>query len=318
MPLHLGIVASSGGGANWTRRVLPSQTKISAAVYANLTGGKYYAFCQSVTSPQSFRSADGITWTAESQTITNVFAAGANSSTIVIMGPSAFTRTSTDGTSWTSRTATGSGTARTGIWDGTRFIFVGTDLTNNLMHSTTGATWTTIDVGPGLRDIAWNGSSTYLAIESASSSTYRICTANPTSAGNWTSSTLPTTAVWGTVAYGAGTWVIARPGSTSYATSTNGTTWTTRTLPDRLSPTTTTPVARIRFVDNNFVMWGEDLKALWTSGDGISWTQQIEAIDFTFDYQMTAAIGSGFGDTLVFGYDASADQTFNSYFTNGI
>jgi len=143
MSLTLGIVASSGAGANWTRRTLPSQTKISASVYANLTGGKYFAFSANATTAQLFRSADGITWTADSQTPSNVLAAGANSSTIVIMGASV--RTSTDGTSWTSRTATGSTTARTGIWDGTRFIFVGTDLTNNLMHSTTGATWTTID-----------------------------------------------------------------------------------------------------------------------------------------------------------------------------
>lgn len=53
-----------------------------------------------------------------------------------------------------------------------------------------------------------------------------------TNGSTWTSMTMPSTAEWRDVAYGLGEWVAVANGGTKAAVSTNGVTWTASTLPD--------------------------------------------------------------------------------------
>lgn len=88
----------------------------------------------------------------------------------------------------------------------------------------------------------------------------------------WTPNTsMPSSAAWSSVAFGAGTYVAlgSAAASTAYATSTNGTSWTSRTtLPSAIW-------TNVTFGGSQFVAVGTN--AVATSRDGITWTSRTIA-----------------------------------------
>ena len=184
-------------------------------------------------------SSDGISWTQGTLPYTLLTrGCAARSNMLVVFPTNGQPYVTTDGTTWTAYGSTFSGTVYRGIWDGTRFLFP----TNNtgatgLFFSTNidATTWSSIDVGSGGFFIAFDGSSTYIVGNAAQGTSGRICTSDPTVATNWTSITFPSNGIWIDAAYGNGIWVAIRAGVGDYATSTNGTTWTARTLPSSTS-----------------------------------------------------------------------------------
>ena len=181
---------------------------------------------------------------------------------------------SDNGTTWTSTTiwSTTQQTTRV-IHDGTRFLALGTSqTTQNLATSSDGATWARILLAStSFRDIAYDGSSTYIALASGSGLS-EICTSNPTVAGNWTQITGLTLVGARAIAYGNGVWVAIRDnGSTSYATSTNGTTWTARTF--AVAPSSSGDFTKITF-HNGYFYYQSSATAIYSSPDGITWTAQ--------------------------------------------
>ncbi len=182
---------------------------------------------------------------------------------------------SDNGTTWTATTiwSTTQQTQRI-IYDGTRFLAVGnSQTTQNLATSSDGATWARLLMATPVtfRDIAFDGNNTYIALGSGSG-TSEICTSDPTVAGNWTQIAGLTLNGGRAIAYGNGVWVaLADNGSTNYQTSTNGTTWTARTLP--ASPTSSGDFFKITF-HNGYFYYQSSATAIYSSPDGITWTVQ--------------------------------------------
>jgi photosystem II stability/assembly factor-like uncharacterized protein len=85
----------------------------------------------------------------------------------------------------------------------------------------------------------------------------------------WTQRTLPTSANWSAVTFGASTFVAVATGSSIAATSADGITWTQRTLPVSAAWTSVT------FGASTFVaVAGSSSTIAATSADGITWTQR--------------------------------------------
>lgn len=249
-------------------------------VYADLANAKWfitYGLSSSGLRTSNYAySTDGDTWTigtlpasAEVRCIATdgsrvVACATANGTT----AGTSQAYVSTNGTTWT--TYSFPATTLTGseiIWDGTRFLHITTDTsTNGLLYSTNGTSWSGIDVGNGGNAIDFDGTSRYIVVGS-SSTVGRTCTSNPTVANNWSDITLPGTAQWTAIEYGDGTWLALQVNSNVSATSTNGTTWTARTVPF----TTPTGVAHeVAYYQGKWYIYQDG--TLYTSTDAITWT----------------------------------------------
>lgn len=221
---YLWASASIGGGA------------YNGGVYANLANGKFFGFENNNNAQTtSYRySTNGTSWTNGTLPLSRKWGkAATNGSRVVVVATDVDSSAYTDnGTTWTSTSMPGASGFSDILWDGTRFLAVSVDTgSGNLSYSTDGATWTGIDIGSGFYGIGFNGATRYIAGPIASTSTARTTTSDPTVAGNWGNLTMPSTGTWISFIYGNGTWLANRADATSYATSTNGTTWTSRTLP---------------------------------------------------------------------------------------
>ena len=90
--------------------------------------------------------------------------------------------------------------------------------------------------------------------------------ASSTDGITWTTRTLPTNTYWKSATFGNNTFVSVATFSTSAATSTDGITWTARTLPASYTWNSVT------FGNNTFLTVGYESTAAATSTDGITWT----------------------------------------------
>lgn len=263
----------------------------SAGAYAPLTAGSYYLFRGGIfdnsqeTSTAYYYSSNGSTWTTGTlPTATGISCAAFNGTTLLILsgfGANSDTAwTTTNGTTWTARdTGVSAGKHTSAFWDGTRFLVTWTDAGGGIKHSTDGVTWTQIDPGPGLSQIAFDGTSTYVALRydagTNGTNTGYVCSGNPTTVGNWTTSTMPSSLPWSRVVYGNGVFVAFANNTQSYATSTNGTTWTNRTLATNEEFGGSGDGSENRnfplFFEGLFYYWSGN-RNLFSSSDGITWT----------------------------------------------
>ena len=251
------------------------------ATYANLANAKWFGFGQTAADAATTTYARSNTinsgWTTGTLPASRIWGpAATNGSRVVVTANSSSSGAYTDnGTTWTSTTMWTSSVTTTDIlWDGTRFLALSTSSSQGLSHSTDGATWSQVNIGSGGYDLAFDGISRYVLMTDSSSTTALTCTSNPTVAGNWSSITMPGIArTWVNVVYGNGTWLAIASNTSISATSTNGTTWTQRTLPLTYSSNTN---AKIFFYDGLFYYHaqnsGSPKLTIYTSSDGVSWT----------------------------------------------
>jgi hypothetical protein len=279
-----GLIAALKSGIAWSLRTLPVSWLWKAATYAPLSNASFFAFGASTntgTTSTYYYSTDGDSWSSGTlpAAVAPRWAVGSGSRVVIgfsfaFLGGGYYTD---DGTTWTATSIfSGGGTTiipQDGFWNGNRFIFVTSNTgSNGLCHSTSGTSWTRYDVGNGGQSIAFDGSSTYVVV--LNSSTGRINTTDITSAAAWSNITLPSTSNWTSVRHNGSIWVAAIANSTSYATSTDGTTWTSRTLPAALSGTGTAIRPKMEVRDGKFYYINLDgtTATPYSSTDGINWT----------------------------------------------
>lgn len=285
-----GLIGSFKKLFGWRYGSLVDTRRWQTAAYADLANGKYFAFgaSDSGNAMTLYKySNDGETWTDGTLPASiRVRASATDGTTLCIfVDTDSNVYTTANGTTWTSRTR-GSYTARQAIWDGTYFLCVTTNTsTDGLLYSTPSdlGSWNNIDVGNGGFSIAYDGSSRYVVMSATSTATHRTNTSNPTVAANWSDITLPAASNWVDVVYGNGIWVAMRFNSSSYATSTNGTTWTSRTLPF----TQPNGYNRTLFYDGNFYTYDATNTRMYKSSDGINWS-----IDTTLTLTTTVILGA--------------------------
>lgn len=293
------------------------------AAYAPLTNASWFIFggSNTGTAHSNYRygsTASAIT-TSGTLPASKIWGRASTNGTRLLVTPrqSDTTGAYTDnGTTWTSTTIFASAVViRDTIWDGTYFLVLSEDATNNLSYSTDATSWTRLDTGNGGYTIRFDGTSRYIILEDALSSSYRTCTASPIVAGNWTNLTLPSSARWQGLAYGNGTWVAWQNDSENYATSTDGTTWTARTLagPNNWSLAGDYN-AQIVFANGYFYIAegnGADTGQIWASTDGITWTSQT--FTYSGDTRYINAWASSPDAIIGVGYSNSTDGSLIGY-----
>ena len=270
---------------SWTQEATSDKVYLGA-VYAPLLNGSYFAFGGSLTGGDSNTYRYSLTgepgsWsTGTLPSSLEAYGAAVTDGTKIIVFPSGAPTSAgfpytTNGTSWSTASHPFSGTSYQvydAIYDGTRFLAVTSTLGNEgLIHSTSGTSaWSGIDVGSGGYAIAFDGSSRYIVLSAASTATHRTTTSTPTVAGNWSNITLPSSGTWASVAYGNGIWVaFLAGGGTTYATSTNGTTWTARTRPSAFTLDSSDPFGKVFFAFDKF--WYFWAGFTYYSLDGVEW-----------------------------------------------
>ncbi len=311
-------------GWTWTTQTLDTARYITAGTYAPLTNGSYFFFlngAQTDTGEQPNTSAylysvDGDTWEAGTLPVNKKYSgaafngttlvvnvAGVNLSGELIVDDDALT--TTNGTTWTVRDTNEADPKWDVIWDGTRFLLTAEDTSVGLRHSTDGTTWTSIDPGPALWRIAYDGSSRYFGLPYVTNATniIRTNTGNPTTAGNWVGATLPRSEIWQSAIFGNGTWLIFEADTAgNYLTSTDGTTWTQRVMPGSLGrPNLARNFQRPMFVDGDFYI--VLLGVLYKSSDGVTW--QTVTVSGSPSQRINAwaigpnkIVGGGWGDIM--------------------
>lgn len=223
-----------------------------------------------ISDNNSLISTNGANWTQG--TLPAAMRAIAGNGNIVVAFPNTggLPWYTTDGTTWTRSTGTGNGeSVRHAYWDGNKFIAVSENSTPTITTSTDGIAWTgntSLNGSGGATGITNNGT-TYLAVL-RDEVLARLSTNNLVS---FTGVSLGTDASWSAVAFANGVYVVIANNNTSYRTSTNGTTWTIRTLP--AAPGTngnSGALVRMGVVDGRFVYVASNTR-LYESSDGINW-----------------------------------------------
>lgn len=215
---------------------LPASSKVWKAVAWN--EATFAAAEQLIAGTTGATSTDGITWTSRTVPagIWRDMAYGAG--LFVLVGNSGgvtICATSPDGITWTSRTIPNLfGAGYCIAWSGSEFVVGGE--TGRIARSTDGINWgSAINTGLGapVQSITWDGAKFCAVATSGSSPTPTATSSNGTS---WSTGSFAST--WNTrgVAGNGSILVSVQAGSgTTYYTSTDGLSWTSRTLPSVLS-----------------------------------------------------------------------------------
>lgn len=304
--IFAGLIGSLKRVLSWSTGTVTDQV-YRDATYSNLTNGKYFAFGPdsqgSVTTSYQY-STDGSTFITGTLPASNLWTATASSPTRVIaLRSSSTTGYYTDnGTTWveTGAIAASSQSPRQIIWDGTRFI-VAAGSSRALYYSTNGTgSWSSITslgitTGSAL-GVGYDGINRHIITSTSTTAEAGTTTSFPSS---WSLITMPSTGVWVCPVYGNGIWVATRLGSSSYGTSTNGTTWTSRTLPSLFSETTSDLYAKLIFTDGKFYYY--QTNNLYSSTDGINWVTEATVTGGSLDNVNGWAVGGG--KIIAFGYD---------------
>lgn len=310
MPFSLGFWANNTAPtvATWAMQNAPNTAVLEwqAVAYKSLANGNWFMRQGGAASTANYYySTDGSSWTTgtlpAASTRWRLLIAGSDRvvalRSLTTTGGAAYT---TNGTTWTSANLPSGCTFYQGIWDGTRFIAVGVrDATQDLYYSTDGSTWGAIGVKRAVT-IGFDGTSRYILAEDTTASRTQTCTSDPTGAGNWVDLTMPSNAQWVSIVYGNGLWVAFISGSSGYATSPDGTTWTSRSLP---SQTTADFSNKAFFANGKFYYVAGNNDTLYSSTTGTSgWTSILtSSLDIAKDWAYSGDKIIGVGQRLTTG-----------------
>lgn len=244
-----------------------------------------------------YSSPDGMTWTAR----TNVMPLAPrqmdnnrdSASGLAFAGTMFFhlgnygsIATSTDGAAWTLRSKGTIAELGAVLHDGTKFVATGSGGT--VLTSPDGTTWTQLTTGitSDLNKAAF-GAGRYVAVGFNGI----LHSANLTS---WTAASGTTSDRWAAVAYGGGLFVAANTStSLGVRTSTDGITWSSARAITGAGGNTNGLV----FGNNLFVLtmtgFGSTPSKLYTSSDGVTWTQRASDILSTSTQVSSIAYGGG-------------------------
>lgn len=308
-----GLIGSFKKLLAWSAQTLATSQYSQGVAYG---GGRFvYLRANAGNASSSYsHSTDAITWTTApfpSSPGVGFRTIVSNGSRIVVSG-NALAYYSDNGTTWTATGTVFNSNPRDAIWDGSRFIMAYENVTTGYQHSSDGITYSSVDVGDGATSIHNNGS-TYVAVIT-NSATARINTTNITSAAAWSSITLPAAIDWASVRWNGTVWIAVGNATATYATSTNGTTWTSRTLPTGVAQDGSAGAIVRLFVLGGKTYYATSSNAttsfLYSTVDGITWTNELS-------FNATVTVGSTGGATdgtkVVISLGGGSGSTTNRY-----
>jgi len=292
MPFSLGFWAATKRAFTWSLGTITGTQ--NSATYTVLTNGSYFSAGDNNNGGTTYYySSTGASWTAgtypSSKEWKNILG---NGSRIVAAANKATTGAgaySTNGTTWTTSnlpSAMSTSVIYDSLWDGTRFLFATNSTTAGIIYTTDGSSWSSVDTGIGVPSFAFDGTSTYVALQGTSAtSTGRKCTSNPTVAGNWSNITLPSSSSWQCVVYGNGLFLAFISNSDTYASSPDGTTWTTRDLGSASADAYASGGRNAYFGNGRFyyLTFRDSVNVIKvrSSADGLTWTDEFSYPDST-------------------------------------
>jgi hypothetical protein len=247
---------------NWTQRTLSSSNARSNIAYGN------GAFVATSYTANGTRSTDGVTWANTSISAGNASLSGWSSliyggGQFVAVGATdsaastSYASTSGDGSTWTLRTITQSSSSGftavaygNGVYsavgggrgasssDGVNWTlrtlptanylaiaygngaFVATSSSSTVARSTNGAAWTSESILPSQSGLVWRvtfGNGVFVAVSRSASGAGSLIAATSTDGITWTQRTLPASSLWSSITYGDGLFT-AVSGDTSNST----------------------------------------------------------------------------------------------------
>jgi|GEM_PF-1042883 len=242
-------VHTSTDGVTWTSQPLTTASGTKMV----WTGTRFVAVGSLVTRT----SPNGSNWTSATGTGLSTLGVTWTGTRLVATGTSGTIVVSSDGDSWTSARSGFTGALNDIIWDGGRFLTIGSGA-GSVMASPDGETWTTLSPGslPTFNDIVWTGTQ-YVAV--GSSSTVRT---SPDGV-SWTARTAGSGLVFNGVA-ASPTRLVAVGSNARAVSADDGVTWTTQTGTGAF-------LSAVVWADTQFVAVGT-ANAVRRSSDGVTWT----------------------------------------------
>lgn len=254
------------------QKSLPSSQNWVGVVW---TGAKFLALCRNAG--LLAESTDGIVWTQSTKLMVSnwaCIAAGGGKVMVVSDTNTPGVQWSSDhGATWTSYAAPSHLALPFGaaLYLPTidRFMVINKQSGNDASaHWPSGSTASfignSVAADINANDLAWGAG---LVVAPPVNGDYSAWLSDLASTSNWVGGgNMGATGGWSTLTYGAGKFVALKFNSATYATSTDGKTWTSRTLP------VSGQWRKIRFGVNMFLAIADDGKAL-ASADGLTWTQ---------------------------------------------
>ena len=303
MVSNTGLILTSTNGEDWTGQALPNGAVMTGSASISYLNGNYLIYGNNGTA-SIFTSSNGIDWTARTTPSSsglnsmafgastyvavgasgNVFSstdlstwtsrsAGANLLNHVIFGYGLFVAvgasgaiyTSPDGSTWTSRSAGANQFFRV-LWAESINLFVAIGAAGAIYTSPDGLTWTTRSASLQFNDIAYDSVSGTIVIVGNTGSIY-----SSTDGLTWTQRVIDTTyglsaVVWdGTYFF---TCQINASANNAAFRSTNGITWTRTYVPNT--------IARLQWIGGKYIRTPGSNSLIFTSTDGFTWIQAVQ------------------------------------------
>jgi hypothetical protein len=286
------ILTSTTGTSGWTSRTSGTVNPLYRVRWVN------NLFVAVGAGGTILTSTNGTTWVSRiSGTTRALHGLQRGNNLWVAVGDSGVVLSSTDGSTWASRTSGTTQDLREVAWTNNQFVAVGAQ--GALLASSDGIQWGNAAPFAGtLNGLTAARGSLYVAVGTGGA----VLTAPQAGGSSWTARVSGTTATLAAVDTGVGGLLAAVGAGGTLITSTNGTSWTTR------STGTSQDLHFVRWGGGRFVAVG-DAGTILTSATGTAWTLQnsgttaaLHAVEWTGS-QYVAAGASG---TLL----ASTDGTF--------
>lgn len=281
-------IVTSTDGITWTSRTPATTWNGLYAVTYDSTVARYVAAGENPGAGNrsvAQYSTDGITWTnsttkfATDITITGYNAYSSNNGTYVVMtGSDINFWSSTDGSTWTSRTpATSLSVVSAAYFDSKWYIAVDYSATNTsvLAHTTNFTTWTWVTSGPTTITPGFSSSQNriiyvnnkYILHNTSENSDSKTFFFTSTDLVTWTTNNSPLSSNFNFINYGNGIYFIGRASAQLY-TSTDLVTWTSRT-----ANFGTSTIFTGAYGNSTYVIGGNNGQVS-TSTDGTTWTSR--------------------------------------------
>jgi hypothetical protein len=231
--------ASSADGETWTARTIPTSGIYEAPIWSS---NKWFSLRAGTNTQNYLTSPDGVTWTNNSNLpISRDWRVSASSGSITVLadytnnnGSNPLVASSNGGTSWTQATLPDAADATRVMTYGLGYFFAIRSGTARGFYSSNGTTWTLVDMGTGFR--SWGSIAFGAGVFTAgvTDSTYGAWSDDLVT---WNAITRPNAS--NCMIFGNNLFVSLNESTgTAYSTSTNGTTWTSRSFPTSISSNT--------------------------------------------------------------------------------